>query len=60
MLSGVMMLEHLSLGEASRSLMKAIERTLAEGTLTQDLARMSGSSRACGTKEFSEAVAARI
>ncbi len=60
MLSGAMMLEHLGHVEASRLLVKGIERTLAEGLLTQDLARLDPGSKAIGTKRFAEEVVRRL
>jgi isocitrate dehydrogenase len=60
MLSGAMMLEHLGHAEASRLLVKGIERTLAEGLFTQDLARLDGGSQAIGTKRFADEVVRRL
>ncbi len=59
MLSGSMMLDHLGLKEASRSLVLGIERTLASGLLTQDLARLIGRG-SIGTSEFGQEVIARL
>ena len=58
-LSGSMMLEHLGFEPASLSIIKGIERTLGEGLLTQDLARLVGC-KSVGTREFGSAVIARL
>jgi tartrate dehydrogenase/decarboxylase/D-malate dehydrogenase len=48
--SAVMMLEHLGEGTAARSLMTAVERVTAKGTLTPDLGGRAG------TREFTDSV----
>jgi len=58
-LSGSMMLEHLGFDSASRLIIKGVERTLGEGLLTHDLARLVGS-RSMGTAEFGSEVVARL
>jgi isocitrate dehydrogenase len=58
-LSGAMMLEHIGLEGAGLLLVSSLEKTLAEGVLTEDLARRAGS-RAYGTSEFSKEVVARM
>ncbi len=58
-LSGSMMLEHLGFDSANRLIIKGIERTLGEGLLTYDLARLVGS-RSIGTTEFGREVIARL
>jgi isocitrate dehydrogenase len=55
-LSGAMMLEHLGLTKASASIVAGVERTFAEGIMTQDLARRTVSGRSCGTDEFARHV----
>jgi isocitrate dehydrogenase len=60
MLSGAMMLEHLGFDHASELIVNGIAGTLSEGVMTQDLARMSGSRKSFGTKEFSAEVLRRM
>jgi isocitrate dehydrogenase len=59
-LSGAMLLEHLGLDDASRLVVRGVERTLSEGIMTQDLARSQGIVRSYGTKEFAESVVGRL
>jgi len=59
MLSAAMMLEHLGQEPAAQSLVRGIERTLSEGILTQDLARVIGA-KSIGTREFGSAVVDRL
>jgi isocitrate dehydrogenase len=59
MLSGAMMLEHLGLEEAATSLIDAIGSTLADGIMTQDLSRLSGT-RPYGTAAFAREVLASL
>lgn len=58
-LSAVMMLEYLELDNASRTLLGAVEQTLGDGVMTQDLARLTGS-RPCSTSEFARELASRL
>ncbi len=58
-LSGAMMLEHLGFEPAGEMIVKGIERTLGEGLLTHDLARLVGD-RGIGTAEFGREVIARL
>jgi len=58
-LSGAMMLEHLGLESASQLIVRGVERTLSEGLMTQDLARLAGSA-AVGTEEFGQEVVTRL
>jgi len=60
MLSGAMMLEYLSLDDASNLIVSGIAKTLSEGVMTQDLARISGSCEPIGTKEFAGEVMKRM
>jgi isocitrate dehydrogenase len=60
MLSGAMMLDHLGLEESASVLVKAIESTLADGIMTQDLARLGSGIKPVGTLEFSAAVIRRL
>ncbi|MEM4232549.1 MAG: NADP-dependent isocitrate dehydrogenase [Thermoplasmata archaeon] len=59
-LSGAMMLEHLGFDDAGNAIVRAVEAVFREGILTQDLARISGSDRSYGTREFALEVASRI
>ena len=56
MLSGAMLLDHVGLEPASTALVKAIEGTLAEGIMTQDLARLGEGIRSVGTTAFAAEV----
>lgn len=58
-LSAVMMLEYLELDNASRTLLGAVEQTLGDGVMTQDLARLTGS-RPYSTSEFARELASRL
>ena len=60
MLSGAMMLEHIGLEESAARLVDAISGALSDGVLTQDLARMAGTARCVGTREFGEDVVSRL
>jgi isocitrate dehydrogenase len=60
MLSGAMMLDHLGLKEASKVVVSAVERTVAEGDVTNDVARATGRADGIGTKEYAEAVLRRL
>ncbi len=59
LLSAAMMLEHLGLDAASRDIVKGVERTLSDGFLTQDLARVIGA-EPIGTSEFGRKVLERL
>ncbi len=54
-LSAAMMLDHIGWHEAAKILRKAIEETIAEGKVTQDIARHLGI-KPLSTTEFTEAV----
>jgi isocitrate dehydrogenase len=60
MLSGAMMLEHVGLDSAASVLVKAIEGTLAEGILTQDLTRLALEGEPVGTTQFAAEVIRRV
>lgn len=60
MLSAAMMLEHLGLQKATLSLTSGIEKALAEGVKTKDLARMAGESKSVGTARFADEVILRL
>jgi isocitrate dehydrogenase len=59
-LSGAMMLEHLGIADAPDLIVRSVAGALSEGVMTQDLARMSGLSRAYGTSEFAEELLRRM
>ncbi|UCE80705.1 MAG: NADP-dependent isocitrate dehydrogenase, partial [Methanobacteriota archaeon] len=59
-LSGSMMLEYLGYTNASMLVEKAVERTLADGVMTMDLAKLSGSQEFVGTSEFADALIDRM
>jgi isocitrate dehydrogenase len=54
-LSGALMLEHIGLKSAGRLVVSSLEKTLADGVLTEDLARRAGS-RTYGTSEFAQEI----
>jgi isocitrate dehydrogenase len=60
MLSGAMMLDYLGLTHASRALETSIASVIADGVVTQDLAKMSGSKTFVRTSEFADAVIGRL
>jgi isocitrate dehydrogenase len=59
-LSGAMMLEHLGLQTAALAVVAALERTLAEGIVTDDAARTGAGLRVAGTRMFSREVVKRL
>jgi len=59
-LSGSMMLEYLGYTNASSLVEKAVENTLAQGTMTRDLAKLAGLQKHVGTSEFADAVIDRM
>jgi isocitrate dehydrogenase len=59
-LSGSMMLEYLGYTNASSLVEKAVEDTLAQGTMTRDLAKLAGLQKSVGTSEFADAVIDRM
>ncbi len=60
MLSAAMMLDYLGLESAAKILTGGIERALAEGIKTQDLARLANDPRSVGTRRFGEEVILRL
>lgn len=60
MLSGAMMLEHIGVVQAAEALVSGIASTLAEGIMTQDLARLSSEKKYSGTNEFAGEVIRRL
>jgi isocitrate dehydrogenase len=55
-LSGVMMLNHLTWTEAARLIEQALERTIAQKTVTYDLARQMEGATELRTSEFADAI----
>ncbi len=59
-LSAIMMLEHLGWHEAKELLSGSLEKTIADGVVTYDLARLRPGSREVKTSEFATAVIERM
>lgn len=59
-LSGVMMLEHMGWNDAAALIYSALERSLAGGFATADLARTMDNGKTMGTKEFTEHIIGNI
>lgn len=59
-LSGVMMLEHMGWNDAAGLIYAALERSLAGGFATADLARTMDNGKTMGTKEFTEHIIGNI
>jgi isocitrate dehydrogenase len=59
-LSGVMMLEHLGWPEAAESVLAALEKTIAAGAVTYDLARNMTGAREVKCSEFGRAIIANL
>jgi isocitrate dehydrogenase len=55
-LSGVMMLEHLGWGEAAARIMKGLERSIADKTVTYDFARLMEGAREVKCSEFGDLI----
>jgi isocitrate dehydrogenase len=55
-LSGVMMLEHLGWEEAAGRIIKALERTIQQKTVTYDLAQQMEGAKRVKCSEFASAV----
>jgi isocitrate dehydrogenase len=55
-LSGVMMLEHLGWSEAASSIVRGLERTIADKTVTYDFARLMQDAREVKCSEFGDLV----
>ena len=60
MLSGALMLDHIGLESSASELVKSIESTLAEGIMTQDLARLGSGIEPVRTSEFCAAIIRRL
>jgi isocitrate dehydrogenase len=56
-LSGALMLEHLGWFEASARIYRALERTIRNGAVTYDLARLMDNAQTVGCKRFAELIA---
>jgi len=59
-LSGVMMMEHLGWKEAAAQIVKALERTIQEKTVTYDLARQMEGAKLLKCSEFADAIIANM
>jgi isocitrate dehydrogenase len=59
-LSGVMMFEHLGWTDAATLIVRGVERTIAAGTVTYDLARQMPGAREVKTSEFADAIISGI
>ena len=59
-LSGSMMLEYLGYNNACSLVEKAVERTLTDGVMTRDLAKLRGSKESVGTAEFADSIIDRM
>jgi isocitrate dehydrogenase len=60
MLSGALMLDHLGLKQASQVIVGAIGKSIIEGAVTDDVARIKGISKGIGTSEFADEVVRRL
>jgi isocitrate dehydrogenase len=59
-LSGAMMFDHLGWSEAAQAIRRALEDTIAAGTVTFDLAQDLPEAAVLSCSEFGRAVAARL
>ncbi|MFH1429479.1 MAG: isocitrate dehydrogenase (NADP(+)) [Candidatus Margulisiibacteriota bacterium] len=59
-LSAVMMLDYIGWNEAGEAIIKAIEKTIGQKTVTYDLARQMDGSTKVGTFEFAQAIVANL
>ena len=59
-LSGVMMLEHMGWDEAAKLIIKAIERTILNKTVTYDLERQMEGAKVLKCSEFGQAIIANM
>ena len=55
-LSGVMMLEHLGWGEAAKMIVKGLEKSIADKTVTYDFARLMEGAKEVKCSEFADAI----
>jgi isocitrate dehydrogenase len=59
-LSGVMMLEHLGWQEAADSVVKGIQKTIRQKTVTYDLARQMEGAKKIACSEYGDAIIANL
>jgi isocitrate dehydrogenase len=59
-LSGAMCLEHLGWSEAGRAIRNAVRRTISDGVVTYDLARLMPDVKEASCSKFGQAVAERL
>ncbi len=59
-LSGALMLEHMGWTEAAENIHQALERTIQQGRVTYDLARMMDQAETVGCKRFAELIAENL
>jgi isocitrate dehydrogenase len=59
-LSGVMMLEHLGWLEAAGAIVRALEKTIEQKTVTYDLERLMEGATKVKTSEFAEKIVANL
>jgi isocitrate dehydrogenase len=59
-LSGVMMLEHLGWTGAARSIVKALEKTISQKTVTYDFARLMEGAKEVSCSEFGSRIIANL
>jgi len=60
LLSGVLMLEHLGWQDVADDIVRAMEETIAEGTVTYDFARQMDGAKEVKTSEFASAIIDRL
>jgi isocitrate dehydrogenase len=60
LLSGAMLFEHLGWTEVGKSIEAAIEKTIANGTVTGDFGRLMPEATVVGTKEFAKLLIAAL
>lgn len=59
-LSGAMLLEHIGMVESASMVVRGVEKTLLEGIMTKDLARIGEGLSVVGTSQFGDAVLHRM
>jgi isocitrate dehydrogenase len=59
-LSGVMLLEHLGWAEAAEAIARSLEQTIADKTVTYDLARQMDGAKEVRCSEFAAAIIAKL
>ncbi len=60
LLSGVMLLRHIGWREAAERVVKAYERTVLQGIVTYDFARLMSDAREVSTSEFASAIISNL